>query len=114
MLKCQPVQSPVLRRPWSIQKWRAPLPQCDHRPVVVQKRQELAVSPDAALIDRRIRHAALPPKPLPRVRASGLPLVDGFDQAAAFRAVVEDVGDRIPGAAPLLETGKFGCHEALL
>jgi hypothetical protein len=103
------------RRAARVEQRRVALAQRDHLPVIVQERNDLAIAPDAALIERRVRHAPLAPDALPIAQAwpSGGGY-HGFQQPAAARAVVDDFGDREARAAALLEAGKFRWHEALL
>ena len=82
--------------------------------VIRKKRDELPVAPHAALIEGRVRHAALAPQLFQlsgRRRRIG---IHRFEQSAALRAVIDDLCNAPAGAAAFLKTGKLGWHEALL
>ena len=75
------------------QQRRAAFAQRHHARVVVQERDELAVAPDAALVQRRVGHAALAPQGLQLTGGLRRLAVHRFQQTAALRAIVEHFGD---------------------
>lgn len=75
--------------------------------------EQFAVAPDAALVERGVAHAALAPKGL-QTRGIESFRRGGFEQTAAFRAVVDDVRDGILRAAAAIETNQMGGHEFLI
>src|ERR1035437_5846512 len=99
------VQTAVLRGPAARQQRCAAFSQCDHAREVVQKGNELAIAPDAALIQRGVRGAAPPPQSFQLIGGLRRLAVHRFQQTAAVRAIVEDFGNRKPRAAPFFDTG---------
>jgi hypothetical protein len=62
------------------------------------------------LIQWRIRHAALTPREFQTVGIEPGEIVLGLNQAAALRAVVQNLRNRVLGATCGVETGKPGFH----
>jgi hypothetical protein len=79
--------------------------------MIVEKRDHLPISPDPALIQRLVGEAPFAPDALQFLRVVNPVRVRGFQQPAALRAVVDNFGDRIAGAAVLFETDQFSGHE---
>ena len=61
VLERDPVEPAVVCRDRPVQKRRVPFAQSDHVPVVVEKRKQLAIPPDAALVEKRIARSPLSP-----------------------------------------------------
>ncbi len=110
MLESDLIEPTVLRREGSVQQRRIPFPQRHHMRVVVQERKQLAITPDSAGIERRIAQPALPEQVAQFAGAGPRAAVDGFDQAAAFRTVVQHLGNRETLAAGRLKADQFGLH----
>src|ERR1035441_8302318 len=87
------------------QQRRAAFPQRYHLREIVQERDELAVAPDAALVQRGVGAAARAPQGFQLIGGLRRFAVDRFQQTAALRAIVQDLGNGEPRAAPLFDTG---------
>jgi hypothetical protein len=110
VLENQPVEPAIFRRLGRGEQGRVPFPERDHRVEILEKRDHLAIAPDTALIERQITGAARAPDGF-HLRGIECPMrIARFEQAAAFRAVVEDLGHRELRAAVRLEAHQFGGH----
>jgi hypothetical protein len=76
--------------------------------VIVEKGKHLAVSPHATGIERKIAHPALAKNAPHRAGFHAPASIPDLDQPAALRAVVQNLSDRIPRAAGLIEADQFG------
>src|SRR5262249_39219054 len=94
------------------QERRAAFAQRNGGALVIEERDKLAISPDAALIERRVGETACAPKLLQLVGGLRGRAGHRFHTPARARGIIEDFGDGIARAAPLLETSKFRRHEA--
>ena len=71
--------------------------------VMAIERQQFSIAPDAALVESVVRGPAFAPSPFPGIRIDrGFSEAD-FEQATAFRTIVDRVRDRKSRAAILLE-----------
>ena len=113
VLESELVESAVLRRARAAQQGRVAFAQSHDVPVVIDEREQLAIAPDAALIERRVGHPALAPGPFQR-RGIGTPeIVSRFEQPAALRAVIEDFGDVVARTARGVDTNQIRLHGKL-
>jgi len=110
VLEGQAVEAAVGGRARGVEQRRVAFAQRDDAVVLAEKRDELAVAPDAALIERPVREPALPPE-LFQIGGTLLERVCGFEQTAAARAVIDDFGNRVARAARGFETNQFGRHD---
>ncbi len=102
------VEAAIFGREGRVKQRRVALAQSDHVSVIVEEGKQLAIAPHAALIERRVAHAALAEGALER---GGIGIgrgVAGFDQASALGAVVENFGDGEARAAGGIETHQLG------
>ena len=114
VLEHQAVEPAVLRGARRIEQRRVAFAQRDHGAVIGQERDELAESPDAALVERRVGGAPGAPQSAQFPGRLGRAVVDRLQQPPAPRAVIDDFVYRETRAAALLETGKLGGHEAFI
>ena len=113
VLEGEAVKAGVGCRARRIEERRVALPQRDHAIGFRQKRDDLAVAPDAARIEREVTHPPFAPELLER-RGVVAPIgINGFEQASAARAVIENVRDAEARAARGREADEFGRHEPL-
>jgi hypothetical protein len=111
MLENQAVQPGVGGRARRLQQRCIAFPERHHAVEAVEERDDLAVAPHTALVERRVARPALAPKTLQRLRIFRAAGVSALQQAAATRAVVDHISDREARAAALLKAYKFSGHE---
>src|SRR5438067_651595 len=99
MLEREVVEAAVLGRPASRKERRVPFPQGDNGIVIVEERDDLAIPPDAALIERRVAGPAPAPEGFEHDGRGPRAGVMGFEKRAALGAVVNRFGDGKAGAA---------------
>src|ERR1700722_8811090 len=104
MLESDLIESAILRRTWTAQQRRIALAESHDMAVIVDKREQLAIAPHAALIERSIRHSPFAPCLLQRRGVEGSKVVTRLQQTAAFRAVIKHVGDAIMRVARAVDT----------
>src|SRR5690348_10497349 len=71
------------------------------------ERQQLPVAPDSALVERVAARAPFTPGTLECRCVHATRVETDLEQPAAFRAVVDDLGNRIARAASLLEADQL-------
>src|SRR5580698_9999633 len=91
MLEREAIEARVGCGAWGVEQGRVAFPQGDDGRVVVEKREQLPIAPDAALVEKRITHAALAKYLFQLGSRSLRRTVKHFQQAAAFGAVVENL-----------------------
>ena len=114
MLEDQPVETAISRRFRSGQQRRVPLSQCHDMPRVIEEIDQLAITPDAALLDGGVVTASLAPDALKELRIQLVVVVSYFQQPAAFWASIDYVGDGIARAASRFETDEFSVWQLLI
>src|SRR5581483_5598242 len=98
----------------AIENRSGPFAQRHDAPVIGDERDELAVTPHAALVDRSVGQPALPPRGFPFSGTGLRRAVGSFQESAAARTVVNHLCGGIPRAALLLEANQLYCHEAFI
>src|SRR5947207_13163766 len=114
MLEREVVEAAVLGRPASRKERRVSFPEGDDGIVIVQERDDLAIAPDAALIERRVAGPASAPESLEHGGRSPRAGVMRFEERAAIGAIVDRLGNRKARAAAFGEADEFGWHEFLI
>ena len=109
MLERQLVEAAVARGRGAGQQRRVAFAQRDHGIEMLQKRNDLAIAPDAALIELQVGHAAHAPGAF-QFRVELNAGVSRLQQAAALRAIVDDLGDGETGAAFFANAQQFSGH----
>src|SRR5712691_5636949 len=111
MLERQVVESAVGSGSRRRQQWSVAFAERDHLTKVIQEWDQLAIAPDAALVQREIAGPAVAPDRFERSWI-GLPIrVGGFEQSAAPRAVIDHLSNGKTRAAGWFETNELGWHE---
>jgi hypothetical protein len=94
MLERDVLESAIGRGARRLQKRRVAFAQRDDIGVIVEKGKQFAIAPDAALLERGVRHPPFAPYALERRGVDTREVVLRFEKTAAFRTVVDDVVDR--------------------
>src|SRR5580692_10489941 len=102
------LQTRVFRRARCVEQRSVSFAQRDRLQVIALERQQLAVTPYAALIENFIRRAPFPPDLLPLLGVGPAIPKRHLQQSAALQAVVDRLVNRKVSLALPLKAGQLG------